>query len=127
MGKLLSSCFVMLGVDYVLQSREHTEKIYVDGFAKRANIMAVATLLWEGMRSESSMEEAKKWRSVDTEKAVQFLAERSGCGCLTKAQSTGVDRSCANCKQQKEKLKKCNGCKRVAYCGKEVSLSWPVH
>ena len=87
--KLLSACLVSLGTDYLLQSKKHR----TDEFVRRANIVAVAALMYEGNHSRDLLAEARAWRTIDVNKASQFFKQRNGCDCL------------GNCKEEDAKQK----------------------
>ena len=133
--KIVCSCLVALGTDYLLQAKKH----HAERFTKMASVVRCHTVFWE-----KKGDHEKDLRDNDVYKITQFFDERNGCDCLKGKQSNVDDDDddggtkgssaetksgvCGSCQQFKEKVMKCKGCKGIRYCSKTCQRAdWPRH
>ncbi len=126
--KVVTACLVALGTEYLLHARVDADQ------KKRYTAMAAVIAYAAGLFSQDFRCVAHLQCAIDEGMLEEFLGlflnSKNTCNCLKEEEEgeNSDDNVCAHCKQRKDKLLQCAGCKSVKYCGKECQRSdWPNH
>lgn len=144
--KTVSACLVALGTEYLVQAniQQNQKERYIMMSTVVATTVAafetdIATsLVLDASRGEHKRAPASFFDGKNGE-ACNCLKDYDGeeissewftslCQDFVKTESDDTEEVCGHCKQKKERLLTCTGCKSIKYCGSECQRAdWRNH